>query len=127
MSSFEDAVIQRIRSLEREVERLQRWERPIVITDHGALAGLGDDDHTQYTTHPESSTDNAIVRWDGTGGRTLQNSSVAIDDNGKLSGDGLDGWIYDTDTWSYVSTTSFKVSGKDVRYRFPNGTNKYPV
>ena len=28
MSTFEDAVIQRIRSLEREVERLQRWERP---------------------------------------------------------------------------------------------------
>ncbi len=28
MSSFEDAVIQRIKQLEREVERLQRWERP---------------------------------------------------------------------------------------------------
>ena len=125
MSAFEDAVIQRIKQLEREVERLQRWERPIVITDHGALAGLGDDDHTQYTTHPESSTDNAIVRWDGTGGRTLQNSSVAIDDNGKLSGDGLDGWVYDTDAW-YVQqispTYQFKIVSKDVRYRFPKGT-----
>jgi len=90
--------------------------------DHGALSGLTDDDHTQYTKHPASSTDNAIARWDGTGGRTLQGSSVIVDDNGKLSGDGLDGWIYDTDTWSYVSTTSFKVSGKDVRYRFPKGT-----
>ena len=90
--------------------------------DHGQLTGLADDDHTQYTKHPASSTDNAIVRWDGTGGRTLQGSSVIVDDNGKLSGDGLDGWIYDTDTWSYVSTTSFKVSGKDVRYRFPKGT-----
>ena len=28
MSNFEDAVIQRIRQLEREVERLQRWEHP---------------------------------------------------------------------------------------------------
>jgi hypothetical protein len=28
MSSFEDAIIQRIKQLEREVERLQRWERP---------------------------------------------------------------------------------------------------
>lgn len=27
MSSFEDAVIQRIKQLEREVERLQKWER----------------------------------------------------------------------------------------------------
>ena len=162
MSNFEDAVIQRIKQLEREVERLQRWERPIggggvtdhgqltgltdddhtqylnntrhdttgrhtlgtVVPhdDHGALSGLADDDHTQYTKHPASSTDNAIARWDGTGGRTLQNSSVAIDDNGKLSGDGLDGWIYDTDTWTYVSATSFKITGKDVRYRFPNGT-----
>ena len=48
MSSFEDAVIQRIKQLEREVERLQKWERPIVITDHGALTGLGDNDHPQY-------------------------------------------------------------------------------
>ena len=31
MSSFEDAIIQRIRSLEREGERLQRWERPAYI------------------------------------------------------------------------------------------------
>ena len=165
MSAFEDAVIQRIKQLEREVERLQKWERPVIITDHGALTGLGDDDHTQYTTHPASSTDNAIARWDGTGGRTIQNSGVTIDDSnnikvgtapvptsvtsstdnavvrfdstggnkiqnsgviindsGQISGDGLDGWIYDTDTWSYVSTTSFKVSGKDVRYKFPKGT-----
>ncbi len=31
MSSFEDAIIQRIKQLEREVERLQRWERPAYI------------------------------------------------------------------------------------------------
>ena len=30
MSTFEDAVIQRIKQLEREVERLQRWERPAI-------------------------------------------------------------------------------------------------
>jgi hypothetical protein len=48
VSAFEDAVIQRIKQLEREVERLQKWERPIVITDHGALTGLGDNDHPQY-------------------------------------------------------------------------------
>jgi len=141
------------------VERLQKWERPVIITDHGALTGLADDDHTQYlnttrhdttarhtlgtvvphddhgqltgladddhtqyTKHPATSTDNAIVRWDGTGGRTLQGSSIIVDDNGKLSGNGLDGWIYDTDTWTYVSATSFKISGKDVRYKFPRGT-----
>jgi hypothetical protein len=31
VSAFEDAVIQRIKQLEREVERLQRWERPAYI------------------------------------------------------------------------------------------------
>ena len=30
MSNFEDAVIQRIKRLEREIERLQRWERPAI-------------------------------------------------------------------------------------------------
>ena len=27
-----------------------------------------------------------------------------------------------TDTWTYVSATSFKITGKDVRYKFPKGT-----
>ena len=94
----------------------------IKVSDHGALTGLADDDHTQYTKHPASSTDNAIARWDGTTGRILQNSGITINDNGQLSGDGLDGWCYDTDTWTYVSATSFKITGKNVRYRFPKGT-----
>jgi hypothetical protein len=33
---------------------------------------------------PSSSTDNAIARFDGTGGKTLQNSSTTIDDNGDI-------------------------------------------
>jgi hypothetical protein len=35
-------------------------------------------------TGPGSSTDNAIVRWDGIGGTAVQNSGVTIDDNGTL-------------------------------------------
>jgi hypothetical protein len=35
---------------------------------------------------PVSSTNNAIVRWDGTGGNTVQNSGVTIDDSDNLSG-----------------------------------------
>lgn len=35
---------------------------------------------------PGSSTDEAIVRWDGTGGDTIQNSSVLIDDSDNMSG-----------------------------------------
>ncbi len=34
---------------------------------------------------PGSSTDNAIARFDGTGGKTLQNSGVVIDDNNILT------------------------------------------
>lgn len=33
---------------------------------------------------PASSTDNAVVRFDGTGGKTGQNSGVTIDDNNRL-------------------------------------------
>jgi len=49
----------------------------------------------------------------------LQDAMMAVQD---FALDLRDGWCYDTNTWSYVSTTSFKVSGKDVRYRFPKGT-----
>ncbi|MDD4986341.1 MAG: glycosyl hydrolase family 28-related protein, partial [Dehalococcoidales bacterium] len=44
-----------------------------------SASGLGD------VTGPASSTDNAIARFDGTGGKTLQNSSVTIDDTGNLT------------------------------------------
>lgn len=36
-------------------------------------------------TGPTSSTDNAIARWDGTSGNTLQDSSADIDDSGNLN------------------------------------------
>jgi hypothetical protein len=34
---------------------------------------------------PASSTDNALVRWDSTGGNSLQNSSATVSDNGCLT------------------------------------------
>lgn len=37
-------------------------------------------------TGPGSSTDNAIVRWDGTTGQVVQNSVVTIDDTGAATG-----------------------------------------
>ncbi len=36
-------------------------------------------------TGPSSSTDNAVVRWDGTGGGTVQSSSATITDGGVLT------------------------------------------
>lgn len=49
----------------------------------------------------------------------LQDAMMAVED---FALDLRDGWCYDTDTWTYVSATSFKIAGKDVRYRFPKGT-----
>jgi len=37
---------------------------------------------------PVSSTDNAMTRWDGTGGNLIQNSVVIVDDTGNMSGVG---------------------------------------
>jgi hypothetical protein len=34
---------------------------------------------------PISSTDNALVRWDGEGGETLQNSNIIVDDTGNMT------------------------------------------
>ena len=44
----------------------------------GGGGGSGD------VTGPASSTDNALVRFDGTGGKTLQDSSAILDDSGNL-------------------------------------------
>lgn len=46
----------------------------------GAGTGSGD------TTGAASSTDNAVTRFDGSGGKTIQNSGVIIDDSDAISG-----------------------------------------
>ena len=47
---------------------------------------------------------------------TLQTSGSILDNEVKT------GWVLDTDTWVYVSSTSFKIEGKDVTSKFPKGT-----
>lgn len=42
---------------------------------------------------PVSSTDNAIVRWDGTNGTNIQNSNIIVGDNGNLVISGTSGYI----------------------------------
>ncbi len=54
---------------------------------------------------PISSTDNAVVRWDGTTGETTQNSTVIVSDAGAMSG------ITTITTTSFVDAASFKVAG----------------
>ena len=48
------------------------------LLDGVSSLGTGD------ASGPGSATDNAIARFDGTGGKTLQNSSTTIDDNGDI-------------------------------------------
>ena len=45
----------------------------------GGGGGSGD------VTGPGSSTDNAVARFDGTGGKTLQNSGCTIDDSNNMT------------------------------------------
>lgn len=60
---------------------------------NGALTDNGDGTFTLTTgvggggdvSGPGSSTDNAVTRFDGTGGKTLQNSSATIDDSGTVN------------------------------------------
>ncbi len=61
MSEFDEAVIQRIRSLEREVERLQRWERPI--------------GRPVFLTTPKTSTS-----WDGDARSTTAKTKIDLSD-----------------------------------------------
>src|SRR5687768_6202103 len=59
-----------------------------VLTSNGADAdptfqaapGAGSGD----VIGPASSTDNAVARFDGTGGKTLQNSAITVSDTGEL-------------------------------------------
>lgn len=50
------------------------------VSEFPAAASAGD------MAGPVSSTDNAIARWDGTNGDTLQNSTVVVDDSGNVTG-----------------------------------------
>ena len=43
-------------------------------------------DHSPTITVPGSTTDNAVIRWDGTGGKTYLNSGVIIDDSNVITG-----------------------------------------
>ena len=82
MSAFEDAVIQRIKQLEREVERLQRWER-------AADLGLG------KLTDPNA---DRVLFWDDSAGalKWLTVEGIVDTDFGK--------WTSWTPEVSYTST-----------------------
>ena len=106
MSDFDEKMMQKMKLLEREVERLQRWERPIGggggVTDHGALTGLADDDHPQYllTTGKAADSD----KLDGNDS-TYFSPTTHNHDHGSLTGLG------DNDHPQYVNTSSSQTVG----------------
>lgn len=57
-----------------------------VSVDGGSASTWAGIAATGNVAGPGSSTDNAVARWDGTGGGTLQNSVVLISDAGAISG-----------------------------------------
>jgi hypothetical protein len=68
---------------------------------------------------PASSTDNAIARFDGTGGKTLQNSTVTISDDPPVVtiGDGTTEDIY----------LNFDGNAQDYRIGIDDGTDKLEI
>jgi hypothetical protein len=76
---------------------------------HSTTTGFRFPDNTDQTTAgvigPGSSTDNAVVRWDGTSGTTTQNSSVTIDDSGNV-------------------TTAGRIHSTTTGFRFPDNTDQ---
>ncbi len=78
MSDFDEKLIERLKRLEREVERLQVKERPVVITDHGNLTGLGDNDHPQYGRPVFLTTPLTSTSWDGDAYSTTAKTKIDL-------------------------------------------------
>ena len=59
-----------------------------VLTTNGTIPSWGSAGGDGDFSGPGSATDNALVRFDGTGGKTGQNSGVIVDDSNNVSGIG---------------------------------------
>jgi len=83
---------------------------PYVISASGGGGG-GD------VTGPSSSSDNAIVRYDGTTGKIIQNSNVTIDDGGQIYANGITSYQpnYFTSA-SYFSNAGLRIDDQSGDY-----------
>lgn len=68
-----------------------------VTNGSGSITIAADGGGTGDVVGPASATDNAIVRFDGTTGKLIQNSAVTISDTGELSAD-----------WTATNTKTFQ-------------------
>jgi len=76
---------------------------------------------------PGSSTDNAIARFDGTGGKTLQNSSTTIDDNGDIVVGGTTPTITIGDGGAEDTMLVFDGAAADFRVGLDDGNDQLEI
>jgi hypothetical protein len=76
---------------------------------------------------PGSATDNAIARFDGTGGKTLQNSSTTIDDNGDIVVGGTTPTITIGDGGQEDTMLAFDGNAADFRIGIDDGTDTLEI
>jgi len=82
-----------------------------VLTSNGAGSNPSYQDASAGdVTGPGSSTDNALSRWNGTGGDTLQNSDVIVTDNGEMSNSSQPAFC------AYLGTTDSNVTGDTTQF-----------
>lgn len=94
-------------------------------------------EHNQDGTHKETTLDSIIAGTEAGGDTIYHNGSIwsrlAKGSDGQVltlasglpswvSSGTADGWVADVNTWTYVSSTSLKVSGVDVTSQFVKGT-----
>ena len=89
------------------------------MTRANLVSGVGTGD----ASGPGSSTDNAIARFDGTGGKTLQNSSTTINDNGDIVVGGTTPTITIGDAGDEDTMLIFDGAAQDYRIGLDDGTD----
>ncbi len=119
----------RIAEIERAIDELRgAVAKPVLRGDMNAngfriqnlgnpIAGADAATKREGFTGPGSSTDNAVARWNGTDGQTLQNSAVTIDDSSNVAGVGnitLSGTVDGRDIAADGSKLDGIESGADV-------------
>lgn len=91
-----------------------------VLTSNGAGSNpTFQDNASGDVSGPGSSTDNALARWNGTGGDTLQDSTVIVTDNGEMTNSSQPAFLV------YVNTTITNVTGDNTQYTIVFDTEVY--
>ena len=85
MSEFDEAVIQRIKQLEREVERLQKWEQPVGKWQSYTVSW------TASTTNPAIGNGTLIGRYTQIGKTVMGTISLVM---GSTTTYGSGGWYF---------------------------------